>query len=77
MRVAVAMVTHGYATEGCNGETLPNDVFTSVLSRSPEMGAVNDAPNAGADVRGAVSGSFHLIRLTTPGKLKNRWHFRR
>jgi hypothetical protein len=72
-RLAVATVTHGYAAEGCAGATLPKDVFTSVLSRSPEMGAANDALNAGKDVRGAVAGPVHLLRCADRVKPKRTW----
>ena len=75
LRVAVATVTHGYATEGCAGQTLAKDVFTSVLSRSPEIGVVSQF-TGGEDLSGVVISEVVVLRLPAESfERKPRWKF--
>lgn len=84
LRVGVSTVTHGYSADGCMGETAGRAEFQSVMSRSPEVGAISQLLDAGEDVRGATFQPLRLLRITAealrpppspPPPAAPRWQF--
>ena len=74
MHLAAATVTHGYSADGCVGETPSRAEFEEVMYRSPEVRCVNDALQAGLELKGATLSPLHLIRLTVESE-RPRWQF--
>lgn len=75
LRVGVATVTHGYAAEGCAGETLSKAVFTSVLSRSVEIHIAGQLADEGG---AAGTGITEVVLLRLPAEAfrrKRGWRF--
>ena len=74
--VAAAVLTHGYATQGCTGPTPSRAEFEAVLTLSAEMGATGQALDRKVDLTASTLHPLLVYRWQL-AKPRSRWRFTR
>ena len=72
--VAVATVTHGYATGGCTGPTASRAEFEALLELSPEINATGQALDRGLSLAGSAMHPLQVYRWRHEAA-PPRWQF--